>query len=43
METIGIAIALGCDAFAVGLGVGLTCTSPGSFSVYPFISACFSF
>jgi putative Mn2+ efflux pump MntP len=28
METIGIAIALGCDAFAVGLGVGLTCTRP---------------
>jgi putative Mn2+ efflux pump MntP len=28
METIGIAIALGCDAFAVGLGVGLTCHAP---------------
>ena len=28
METLGIAIALGCDAFAVGLGVGLTCTRP---------------
>ena len=28
METLGIAIALGCDAFAVGLGVGLTCHAP---------------
>lgn len=28
METLGIAIALGCDAFAVGLGVGLTCHKP---------------
>ncbi len=28
METLGIAIALGCDAFAVGLGVGLSCHAP---------------